>query len=246
MAPNPYYFKRQDNTNQQITKALTPTEQQKVILYIICGYTLGILILWHMPVLKYLLYPFKLVTVAFHEFSHAFVGILTGAKILAIKLDPNEGGSTTMTGGSLYCTLPAGYLGSSFIGALMIFCGFNETATKVASVLIVLCLLVTLFWSRNILSAVVSISFIAVIILLWVFWDGKGLKYIILFMGVMSCFYSLWDIVDDLIARKVNDSDATLFAKATGFSSRCCGCLWLMVSLIFFVGSVLLGIVAFK
>ena len=30
---------------------------------------------------------------------------------------------------------------------------------------------------------------------------------------VMSCTYSFWDIIDDLVMRKVNDSDATKFAE---------------------------------
>lgn len=48
------------------------------------------------------------------------MGICTGAKIESIHLDPNEGGATRMRGGIPFLTLPAGYLGSSFIGAAMV------------------------------------------------------------------------------------------------------------------------------
>ncbi|KAJ2195512.1 hypothetical protein IW144_003419 [Coemansia sp. RSA 522] len=51
-------------------------------------------------------------------------------------------------------------------------------------------------------------------------------------MGVMCSLYSLWDIVDDTVKRKVNESDATKFAQKTHCSSRCCGALWLLVALI--------------
>ena len=34
---------------------------------------------------------------------------------------------------------------------------------------------------------------------------------------VMSCTYSIWDIIDDLVMRKVNDSDATKFAKISRY-----------------------------
>ena len=35
----------------------------------------------------------------------------------------------------------------------------------------------------------------------------------------MSSLYSVWDICDDLILRKVNESDASVFAKRYGGSS---------------------------
>lgn len=40
--------------------------------------------------------------------SHALAGVLTGARIESIALDPDEGGATRMRGGVLACTLPAG------------------------------------------------------------------------------------------------------------------------------------------
>lgn len=89
-------------------------------------------VLWNVPYLKLIIYPFKLLTVAFHEFSHAIVGLITGAKIVSVKLDPNEGGATVMKGGISWLSLPAGYLGSSFIGAAMIACAFDIRASKVS------------------------------------------------------------------------------------------------------------------
>lgn len=75
---------------------LTISESQRLTLIIIGCYIVGILFLWNIPVLKLVLYPFKLITVAFHEFSHALAGLCTGATILAIKVDPDEGGVTLM------------------------------------------------------------------------------------------------------------------------------------------------------
>lgn len=34
-------------------------------------YIAVIAIVWHIPYVKYVLYPFKMLTIAFHEFSHA-------------------------------------------------------------------------------------------------------------------------------------------------------------------------------
>jgi hypothetical protein len=187
-------------------------ENLKDTLYVAIGYSIGILVLWNIPYLQKLLWPFKILTVALHEFGHASAGYMTGAKIEAITLDPEEGGLTKMRGGNPYITLPAGYIGSTFWGSLMVFAGFNATASKITAVIVMLCMALTIFWARNWLAIVINTGFMAVIIALWVFND-RFLSYFILFLGVMSALYSLWDIVDDLIKRRVNESDASQFSR---------------------------------
>ena len=54
-----------------------------------------------------------------------------------------------MSGGISWITLPAGYLGSSFIGACLIACGFNTNASKVASIVLAVFFLFTLWWARR-------------------------------------------------------------------------------------------------
>ncbi|KAJ1833298.1 hypothetical protein LPJ63_002854 [Coemansia sp. RSA 2711] len=233
-------------TRDEVVHALTPTKQQRIILIVIGAYVLGILVLWNIPYINLLLLPFKLVTVALHEFSHAAAGLCTGAKIKAITIDPDEGGLTRMSGGKWCCVMPAGYLGSAFLGALMVFAGFDVLASKIVSVIIGVCLLATLFWAKNWLTRVITVLFVGLIVGLWFTPHGAGLRYIVLFMGVMSSLYSLWDIVDDTLKRKVNESDATKFAQKTHCSSRCCGFIWLLISLAFLVGAILLGLAFLK
>ncbi|ORX68970.1 hypothetical protein DL89DRAFT_247062 [Linderina pennispora] len=240
------HFAKRALTKDQIVEGLTPTHDQKITLVVIGAYALAILILWNMPYVNYILYPFKLVTVALHEFSHAAAGLCTGAKIKSITIDPDEGGLTRMVGGKWFCTMPAGYLGSSFLGALMVFAGFNVLASKVVSVFIGVCLLATLFWARNWLTRGITLLFVGLIVGLWFTPRGIGLKYVVLFMGVMSSLYSVWDIMDDTIRRKVNESDASRFAKETHCSSRCCGLIWLIIALVFLVAAILLGIAFLK
>lgn len=61
----------------------------------------------------------------------------------------DEGGVTSMSGGVPWLTLPAGYLGSSFIGATLITCGFDTDASKVASLVLAVFFLITLWWARK-------------------------------------------------------------------------------------------------
>jgi hypothetical protein len=81
--------------------------------------------------------------------SHALLGVLTCAHIHSVELDPDEGGATRMSGGIPWLTLPAGYLGSSFIGAALIACGFNTNASKIACLALAVFWLFTLWWARK-------------------------------------------------------------------------------------------------
>jgi hypothetical protein len=153
-----------------------------------------------------------------------------------------------MSGGISWLTLPAGYLGSSFIGACLIACGFNTNASKVASLVLAVFFLFTLWWARkNLLSWVLILGMSGVIVMFWFVAGGIALRYFILFIGVMSCMYVLWDVVDDTLARKVNTSDASEFARICGCCpSRVWGFIWLIQAFIFFALGVIVGLVAFK
>ncbi|KAF9904240.1 hypothetical protein EC991_002895 [Linnemannia zychae] len=228
---------------------LKPTPEQVTILWLIGGYMAGILILWQMPYLKHLLYPFKLVTIGLHEFGHACMACVSGGKVKSITVDPNLGGLTTYVGNrrTQCLALPAGYLGSSFLGAILVFCAFNVVASKGAAIMLILCLVLTIFWARNLLAFGVCLFFAGITGLLWWLNGGEYLKYFTLFLGVMSCIYSILEILDMLVLRKSNGSDAEQFAEKYGiFPAQGWGFIWLIISLIFLVGAVLAGLAAFK
>ena len=141
-----------------------------------------------------------------------------------------------MSGGVPAITLPAGYLGSSFIGAALIACGFDINASKVACLVLAAFFLFTLWWARkNWLCALVLrrllvragctdglgfcrtwlliLGMSGLIVLFWFVAGGVALRYFVsdlvarallpaqhissqvLFIGVMSDMYVLWDVV---------------------------------------------------
>lgn len=61
----------------------------------------------------------------------------------------DEGGVTKMSGGIQAITLPAGYLGSSLIGACLIACGFDTNASKIACLVLAVFFIFTLWWARK-------------------------------------------------------------------------------------------------
>lgn len=84
------------------------------------------------------------------------------------------------------------------------------------------------------------------IVAFWFIAHGVALQYLVLFIGVMSCLYSVWDIIDDLILRKVNESDASAFSRIVGGPPQMWGFIWGVISVVLFASGVIIGIVAFK
>jgi hypothetical protein len=125
-------------------------------------------------------YDMQMLVIAFHEFGHAITACCTGGRVESISLDPHEGGVTHMRGGKQFLTLPAGYLGSSLIGALLIFAGFNIVASKVASIVLGVCFLLTLWWARKDWLTIVTILVaVGLLVAFWFIEHGEALRFMV-------------------------------------------------------------------
>jgi uncharacterized membrane protein len=221
------------------------SDQDKFTLWFILGYSIGIFVLWNFPVLKHILTPFKLVVTGLHEFGHAIVGKCTGAKIHSIEINLDTCGVTKMRGGIPWLTLPAGYVGSAFFGGVMVFAGFNVLASKIVSVAIGLCFLLTLYWAAGIVAGIISLLYIGLIIAFWIIQQGAYLRFIVLFMGVMASMQSLWDF-QALVFRKISQSDASKYAELVGcLPAQGWAFVWALFGIVFTAGFALLGVIAF-
>ncbi|KAG8373736.1 hypothetical protein BUALT_Bualt11G0055900 [Buddleja alternifolia] len=186
--------------------------QQIIFLALVGVFMLVILALWR----TFLLTPFKLITVFLHELSHAIACLLTCGKVEGIKVHANEGGVTQTRGGIYWIILPAGYLGSSLWGLIFILSSTKPLTAMIAAGCLLLSLFIVLFIAKNWTLRGLCIGFIAFIAVIW--WlqietSFHILSYVILFIGVMNSLFSVYDIYDDLISRRVNSSDAERFAE---------------------------------
>lgn len=213
---------------------MTPAVQVGLILV----YSVLVFFLWRTPVM----YPFKLITIYIHEMGHALAGVATGGKFEGIEVFPNEGGVCHLRGGSMWLVLPAGYVGSSFVGALLILFSRSPLLSKVASVLLVIALLFTLRKAKSVLTVAISLGFSAALLLGWWFQKGLLLPYLIAFVGTMSSMYAIYDIYDDTIRRNVPASDASKMAEKLGIPSVLVGVLWFLFSCLLLAGSLYLSL----
>ncbi|RXH96563.1 hypothetical protein DVH24_009067 [Malus domestica] len=123
--------------------------EQVVFLITVAVCTVIILALWRTVLLR----PFKLVTVFLHEASHAIACKLTcghiSLQVEGIQVHADEGGTTQTRGGVYWLILPAGYLGSSFWGMILILASTNLLTTRIAAGCFIAALLIVLCIAKN-------------------------------------------------------------------------------------------------
>ncbi|KAK6128764.1 hypothetical protein DH2020_037494 [Rehmannia glutinosa] len=103
-------------------------------------------------------------------------------------------------------TQTRGDLGSSFWGMALILASTNLLTARIAAGCLILSLLIVLFIAKN--------------------WTLRGLC-----IGVMNSLFSVYDIYDDLISRRVHSSDAEKFAELC--PCPCNGVAWGVICSVF-------------
>ncbi len=71
----------------------------------------------------FLIKPFRLFVVTVHEVCHAGAALLTGGEVVEMRTAADESGHTLARGGVFAVISAAGYVGSAFLGSLLIYTG---------------------------------------------------------------------------------------------------------------------------
>lgn len=155
--------------------------------------------------------PMKLIAIFMHEMGHASAAWLTGGKVDKIEVWQNEGGVTNFRNGWKPAIIPAGYVGVSFWGGVLVALSGSKMGATVASGIFIFALLVCLRYSPNKLLVGLCVGFIivtlAATLVEWLLFD-PFLQFVTLFYGVFVGWYGIMDIWDDTISRTVEGSDA--------------------------------------
>ncbi|XP_057480442.1 uncharacterized protein LOC130767566 [Actinidia eriantha] len=196
----------------------------------------------------------KLVTVFLHEASHAIACKLTCGQVEGIQVHADEGGVTQTRGGIYWLILPAGYLGSSIWGMVLILASTNLLTDRIAAGCFAFALVVMIFIAKNWTLRWLGIGFIIFLAVIWVMQETtkiRILRYIILFAGVMNSLFSVYgiyicaDIYDQVISRRDTSSDAEKFAEVCPCPCNGVGwgVIWGFISFLFLCGAMYLGLV---
>ncbi|GAB2219629.1 hypothetical protein Droror1_Dr00007266 [Drosera rotundifolia] len=203
-----------------------------------------ILALWRSLLIR----PFKLVLIVIHEASHAIACKLTCGRVEGIEVHANELGKTTTRGGNPWVVLPAGYIGASFWGMMLMLASTNLLTARIAAGCLATVLLLVLLVAKTRTLQGICIGLVIILAIIWILQETTKfhiLRYLILFIGTMTSVLSAFDIYSDLIYQTNQGSDAALFAqKCDGLCGAVTwGVVWGLISLVFFSVALYFGLV---
>ncbi|HEX2619235.1 MAG TPA: M50 family metallopeptidase, partial [Phototrophicaceae bacterium] len=93
-------------------------------------------LLWNIPALDGLIYPFRLFVSYVHEAGHSVTAIITGGSVIGFTISPDGSGVATTVGGTRALILPAGYLGAALFGAILFYLVNTVRYTRFIAVVI--------------------------------------------------------------------------------------------------------------
>ncbi|KAI9631584.1 hypothetical protein KEM48_014235 [Puccinia striiformis f. sp. tritici PST-130] len=130
---------------------------------------------------------------------------------------------------------------------LVILLARIRPSSKIASIFIAMSLLGVMWWAISITSKILTVAALGVLVGFW-FIDHAGmLRYYVLLMGVLSCWYVLFDVMDDFIFRKLNPCCPILFEQRwPRITAPQWTMIWILYSGINFTAWVLLAIAIWR
>lgn len=187
-------------------------------------------------------YPVKIFVVFLHELSHGIAAIISGGKIVSIKISPQIGGvCNTYIPQNFFANLlvySAGYLGSMFWGAFLLIMSSRTKFDRVMSVLLgVLLIIVSLLYIRTTFGFFFCIIFGIAMIIIGFKLSEQINDTLLKFLGLVSCMYAVIDIKEDLISRTVKESDAYKIAELFKLPrlSVLIGVFWAVIAIVVFI-----------
>lgn len=125
-----------------------------------------VLIVWQIPALNGLLYPFRFFVTTIHELGHGLAALLTGGRFLEYQVFANGAGVATTAGGTRWVIIMGGYLGTAIFGAALLMLTNSTRRTRwIAFALGVVFLGLGLAFARS-LPALLTTGIMAVTLIL--------------------------------------------------------------------------------
>ncbi|MEQ1823090.1 MAG: M50 family metallopeptidase [Fimbriimonadaceae bacterium] len=193
-----------------------------------------VVISWFVPYLHWLTLPLQYLYTHLHELGHAIAALLTGGQQIVIRVFADGSGETVSLGGVQILVSPAGYIGSTLMGALVLaFSGTRHGARNAAIGLLTLMIIGLAFWIRGdlvgLLSAIVIIAMFAFLART----NNETGQKLVQFIGLFLCVTSLQSVLQTLHFSRVAqiENDAQILEQATGIPAILSATLWAGISI---------------
>lgn len=190
---------------------------------------------WVVPVLSLVTLPLQYLYTMLHEISHALASAVTGGYGIRIQIFPNGSGVTWSYDGLLLAVAPAGYVGATIIGSIILY--MSKTASGASLALRALAISLGMAWIVWVRFDPLGFGICFVFgILAWVAatrMKGDGLAVLGQFLGAFLCIASLQSVfaIFGFLSIPMHENDAAILEKASGIPAAVSAIVWSVLSL---------------
>ncbi|MCZ7601413.1 MAG: M50 family metallopeptidase [Melioribacteraceae bacterium] len=207
------------------------TKKNQKILHLSAVF--GILLISFFAWNTFVLFPIKIFVVLLHEMSHGIVAVFTGGKIISIEVTEYLGGITTTEGGNIILIASSGYLGSVAIGTLLFYSSFDKKLSIWFTT--GLAILLVIFTANFLIGTISQITAILAAVILIIsprYFNAIVNQILLQAIGLVSVFYVLIDMKEDLLSGNAYQTDSNLLESLTSIPSSFIAIFWISISII--------------
>ncbi len=190
-------------------------------------------ICWYLPGAEMIVYPLRLFVTLVHEIAHALAAVLTGGVVEGIVVAPSGNGLTTTMGGQTLLIYPAGYVGTTAVGAALLLATGRQPGARLLMLVVSLLATAGILWIRDPFTVVVTAMLAIALFLVARRAGGRVADFVAAFLAVQLCLNAVLDL-RTLIWLTAGDhrmNDAVLMSEAYGLSPWFWAILWSALSL---------------
>jgi hypothetical protein len=209
---------------------------------LIVGLGLASVLLWQVPIVKLVLYPFWLFNTFIHEFAHVFAVGMTGRRFRGLDVEPSMRGVTHFAGSQGCLVVSAGYLGAALFGGFLILLTTADLSGRAALLVLgvffgILCLC----FVTNGFGIVAGVGMAGALCVAGSYLDNEGASAVLLFLAVqtiLASFNSLFILVRIARSGRPHQSDAEIMEELTAIPAVVWALLWCLAAVAILVWSV--------
>ncbi|MBA4318022.1 MAG: hypothetical protein C0412_06445 [Flavobacterium sp.] len=182
---------------------------------------------WH----SIFVFPIKLITVIFHEFSHVLAILISGGTVISVEITNDLGGITKSVNTNETVVLCCGYLGSVILGISIYLFSHKQKQSRIfLSFISLIIFLFGLIAVKNdfgkFSSVAISFVFLAMILIM----NPKLFSIILKTIALINISYVINDVIYDTFLQTSFFSDAVRLEQLTGINDWIWGAGWLLVA----------------
>lgn len=193
----------------------------------------AILLLWRVPWLGWLVYPFRVFGTFVHELSHGLAAVLTGGEFQRFTVSADLSGLAWSAGGVRWIVASAGYVGSAVFGGLLVLLAERGVASRTLLLgLGIGLVLLSLLFVRNLFGIAAGVSLGLLLAAAGRLLRGHAADLLLLTLALQSMldgFNSLLNVFA-LSARGVAGTDAHTMAELSGLPAVFWVAAWSLLS----------------